>query len=127
MTTDLKDNTAIVIVAHGDRGGRERNGALLSHADYLRRELGFSYVEPCVLNGEPEAEEVFEKISEKQIERVLVYPFFMSDGYFVDRVLPAKIDEAGLTGKTRVIEPLGLDPGLPELFMIRILEVARAA
>lgn len=39
----------------------------------------------------------------------LVYPFFMAGGYFVTGVLPGRID----TGRLNVLDPLGLEPGLP--------------
>ena len=39
----------------------------------------------------------------------LVYPFFMAGGYFVTGVLPGRID----SGRLRMLDPLGLEPGLP--------------
>ena len=43
----------------------------------------------------------------------LVYPLFMSDGWFVTSQLPKRLAEAG--GQARILPPLGLDPGLPDL------------
>ncbi|MGC9369965.1 MAG: CbiX/SirB N-terminal domain-containing protein [Paracoccaceae bacterium] len=40
----------------------------------------------------------------------LVYPLFMTDGWFVTAQLPARLD-----GRGRVLAPLGLDPALPAL------------
>ncbi len=41
----------------------------------------------------------------------LVYPMFMSDGWFVSRVLPSRIKEAPI----KMLPPLGFDPDLPTL------------
>lgn len=45
-------------------------------------------------------------------EGVLVYPFFMSDGWFVRKALPDRLASAGAV---TLAAPFGLDPGLPIL------------
>ena len=42
----------------------------------------------------------------------IVYPLFMADGWFVGTHLPERLAEAGAQD-TRLVAPLGLDPGLP--------------
>jgi sirohydrochlorin ferrochelatase len=51
----------------------------------------------------------------------LVYPFFMSDGWFVSTSLPRRLAEAGAAG-ARILTPFGLDPGLPGLALRRCRE-----
>ena len=41
----------------------------------------------------------------------LIYPMFMSDGWFVSKVLPRRLGDAPVT----VLPPLGFDPDLPAL------------
>lgn len=56
----------------------------------------------------------------------LVYPFFMAEGYFTRRVLPARLAEAGAQG-ARQLPPFGTDPDLPALMQRAAQEGARAA
>ncbi|WP_212524742.1 CbiX/SirB N-terminal domain-containing protein [Actibacterium sp. MT2.3-13A] len=52
----------------------------------------------------------------------LVYPLFMTDGWFVTSQLPARLgNRAG-----RVLAPLGLDPALPALAAGALTQAARA-
>jgi sirohydrochlorin cobaltochelatase len=51
----------------------------------------------------------------------LVYPLFMSDGWFVRKELPRRL-RASSWSDCEILPPLGLDPGLPRL----CLEAARA-
>lgn len=45
-------------------------------------------------------------------EKMLVYPFFMSNGWFVRKALP---DRLTCAGPVTQVSPFGLDPHLPEL------------
>lgn len=80
-----------------------------------------------VLDGEPAIEAALREVAASGARELLVYPFFMSDGYFVSKVLSARI--AGLGGKVPpcLLTPLGLDPGLPAVMMKRALACARGA
>lgn len=57
-------------------------------------------------------------------ELITVYPFFMSDGWFVSEELPRRLSEL-TDGPVSYLAPLGLDPALPELCRRRAREVAR--
>lgn len=56
----------------------------------------------------------------------LVYPLFMSAGWFSTVELPRRLAAAGAAG-ARVLTPLGLDPGLPALGAVMLAEAAEAA
>lgn len=58
------------------------------------------------------------------LERPLVYPFFMAEGYFTGRVLPARL--AGSPG-ARQMAPFGTDPALPGLIAQAAADAAQAA
>jgi sirohydrochlorin ferrochelatase len=120
------DKCAVVIVAHGDRAGRERNAALLSHTDYVRRKLNLGHVTCGVLNGEPDVQLAFEEISAGSFDKVLIYPFFMSNGYFVDRILPERLIGTALTDIAEIMTPLGLEERLPKIMLNSTLEAARS-
>ncbi len=118
---------ALVLAAHGDRGSIERNAVLRRHADALRGRGLFKAVRHGVLNGEPALIDALREAGETGPSLVLIYPFFMSGGYFVRKVLPRRAAEAALCCRVRVLEPLGADPALPGLLVRRSLAAARGA
>jgi sirohydrochlorin ferrochelatase len=58
-------------------------------------------------------------------EAVVIYPFFMSNGWFVQTELRRRV-AAGTQRRTVFLEPLGLDPALPELCIRVALERLQA-
>ncbi len=72
--------------------------------------------EPAVLFGDPSLDIALEGAVPVH---TVIYPLFMSDGYYVRQALPAVLDrEPGrCLGKSqwRILRPLGLDLGLPGL------------
>jgi sirohydrochlorin cobaltochelatase len=123
---DLTD-TALVLAAHGDRGSAERNAILRRHTAILRDRAFLKEVNCGVLNGEPPVSKVLEEAAAKGVSQILVYPFFMSAGYFVKKVLAGRISQAGLAIPVMTMAPLGLDPGLPGLMLRRSLNTAESA
>jgi len=61
-----------------------------------------------------------------RLERPMVYPFFMAKGWFVGDRLPARLAEAGRPD-ARVLDPFGLDDGLPDLILRAASEGAEAS
>jgi sirohydrochlorin ferrochelatase len=114
----------VVLAAHGERGGGRTNSALLSHAAALSRSGRYRAVAAGVLSGEPSLERALAAVRPAEDE-VLVYPVFMSDGYFVRQLLTQRIAAAGVP--TRVLAPLGLDPNLPPLMLREALAAAERA
>lgn len=58
-------------------------------------------------------------------ERIFIYPFFMSNGWFVSQELPRRLNALG-NKALRVLSPLGLEPSLPNLCIKRTREAALA-
>ncbi|MDX2308564.1 MAG: CbiX/SirB N-terminal domain-containing protein [Hyphomicrobium sp.] len=125
MPLPLKD-VAVVLAAHGDRGGDAPNRALRSHRDGLAAMGLFRTVEAGVLNGEPSLESALKLAQSKGAIRIAVYPMFMSAGYFTNTVLPERISRMGLDRQCRILEPLGLDLRIPELLLAEALAAAHA-
>ena len=115
----------VVLAAHCERGGARANATLLSHAEALSRSGRYRHVEAGVLNGEPSLDAALELASRTAAAEVLVYPVFMSDGYFVRQVLAQRIAAAG--GAVRMLTPLGLDPNLPMLMRRESVAAAQRA
>jgi sirohydrochlorin ferrochelatase len=118
---------ALLIAAHGEVGGRAQNMALRALSEAVRARLADVPVAYGVLNGEPAIEAALERLSG---HRILVYPLFLSDGYYVEKALPARLgfekkDDANDRDVT-ILPPLGLDPALPDLVARRVREAAPA-
>lgn len=87
---------AVLLVAHGERGGRLNNARLVEIADQVRAllsngPLGPVAVEAGVLKGDPSLQTAWTALSGTQ---KWLYPFFMSDGYFCTNILPRKVQDA---------------------------------
>jgi len=118
---------AIVLAAHGDRGSVERNAVISAHAARLREKKVFGWTGYGVLNGEPQLSGALLEADRARRALLLVYPVFMSGGYFVRTVIPSRIAPLSLSCPLRMLEPLGLDPALPGLLLRRALRTAGEA
>jgi sirohydrochlorin cobaltochelatase len=118
---------AVVLAAHGDRGSVERNAVLRAHAARLRERNKIGAITHGVLNGEPALPKALQLAENIRPDLVLVYPFFMSGGYFVKKVIPERMASVALSRPVRALEPLGLDPALPDVLFRRSLETAAGA
>ena len=108
---------ALLIIAHGERGGRCDNARLLELTDEVRHNLGNVEVEAAVLRGEPTIAESWARLS---APNRYVYPFFMADGFFCNRILPKKIfgaigsDPREAGSPVDLLKPFGVSPWLAE-------------
>jgi len=115
---------AAVLVSHGDRGGTSPNAALARQAEAVRRLTGL-HVLTGMLKGEPTIEEALQAAA-AETARIAVYPLFMADGYFVEKVRE-RVRAVGLATEPHILAPLGLDPGLPDILVEEALATAAAA
>lgn len=129
MTTAEKiaGDTALVLVAHGERQVSDPNRALANHAAALATHDDFCFVGYGVLNGEPPFEAALEEAVKSGAKNLFVYPFFMSDGYFVSTVLPERIATAETGIAPTILTQLGLDGDLVKVMTDNALLVAKGA
>lgn len=126
--TRAPQSLAVVLAAHGDRGGDgTANATLLSHRDALARDGLFACVAAGVLKGEPSFEAALSEAVASGAEEIAVYPVFMAGGYFATTVLPQRLAAGALPVPVRILPPLGLDPGLPPLMQACALAAAERA
>lgn len=119
---------AVVLVAHGDRGGDgTANAALFALRDALGSDGAFASVVAGVLKGEPSLEAALTEAVASGGREVFVYPVFMADGYFTSTVLPQRLAAEAPSVPVRILPPLGLDPGLPPLMHACALAAAARA
>ena len=118
---------ALLIAAHGNIGGLANNATLFALADTVGARLAGLPVACGVLNGAPAIETVIARFAG---QRMLLYPLFMSGGYYLQEALPARLG-VGTKGdaggrEVTILSPLGLDPALPALIARRVREAAPA-
>ncbi len=109
----LPAGCALILVAHGDRGGEGSNGALHAHAARLSRAAPELAVEVGLLNGSPRLEDVAAK--HQHCDKIHVFPLLMSEGYFTDTVIPDRLGRSRCSERFVVHRPLGSLPELTEL------------
>ena len=118
--------TAVVIAAHGDRGGAREDRAMRATVAHLRTAGRFKAVTGGLLKGAPLIEDAVREAAASGVRRLLVYPLFMAKGYFVDRVLKGRLEALALSPAPELLPPLGADPALAELAKKRALACAEA-
>jgi len=105
---------ALLIIAHGDRGGMRDNRLAAEVARRMRRSGRFLDVGIAFVAGDPGIGEAAERL---QGGAVRVCPLFMSDGYYVNKAIPEQLglDSKGRAGGRRymLLQPTGLNPRLP--------------
>jgi sirohydrochlorin cobaltochelatase len=125
-STAAKSKFALLLAAHGERRAGTGNAgvaglaARLAAAD-VATEIGFGF-----LKGEPSIGDAVRRLAARDL---LVYPLFLSDGYFTRTLLPRRLEQAGALAGDRavhILPPLGLDPALIGLILDRAQAVARA-
>ncbi|MHA1165688.1 MAG: AsmA family protein, partial [Alphaproteobacteria bacterium] len=124
MNTHPERFTALVLAAHGDRGGPGRNESLARHVAALAKRKEFVCVTGGVLNGEPTLEAALRQAEKNGAKQILLYPMFMSDGYFVGNILPERIAAARLSVPHKILKPFGLDSRVPLMMLENALRAA---
>ncbi len=118
---------AIVLASHGDRGQDKSNARLAAHVKALRESGQYRFVSGGVLNGEPTFEQALAEAERSGADWILVYPMFMSAGYFAAEELPRRIKAANVSILTSVLQPLGVDQRGPLLMLESALRTAQAS
>lgn len=122
----IGESVAVVLAAHGDRGGGFTNAALLAHRDALKGAGQFASVSAGVLKGEPGLESALSEADTSGALRIAIYPFFMADGFFVRKRLTDRLTEAKLKLPWQMLPPLGIDPELPNLMIVHASSCAKS-
>lgn len=123
--TGRRERPALLVAAHGERGGVAEDRLVRLLVARLRERGEYEEVAAGFIRSAPALEAVAERLKSP---RLIVYPLFMSDGYYVRQAIPERLglaaDGRDRRGRAvRIAVPLGLDPALPGL----IAEVAGRA
>ncbi|MEZ5785619.1 MAG: CbiX/SirB N-terminal domain-containing protein [Xanthobacteraceae bacterium] len=117
VPTQGANEFALLLAAHGERRPGAANDGALQLAAALAERAAASAVAVGFLKGSPSIAESVQRLSSYDL---LVYPLFLSDGYFTRKLLPRQLEEAGAFGRGRatcLLPPLGLDPALADLML----------
>ena len=112
MTGRSEEQTGLLIVAHGERGGSTENRLAHALAERMRSGRRYAQVEVGFLRARPRVEQAAARFAAK---RFAVYPLFMSDGYYVREAIPERLGGSARRGQATILDPLGVDPKLPAL------------
>jgi sirohydrochlorin ferrochelatase len=113
--------TALLVVAHGDGGADPRDETVRRLAERLAKRLDRP-VDWATLKRPDSFEAAHTRLG-AAAERVVVYPLFMANGYFVRVKLPKLLGESGF-GDTEILPVFGLDLRLVDLVEHRLRSVA---
>ena len=105
----------LLLAAHGERQADADNASVVRLARRLAdkgvaTEIGFGFIK-----GSPTVEEAIAALLSRD---VVVYPLFLSDGYFTRVALPRLVEQAKQQDTTRIVSilpPLGLEPTLADV------------
>jgi sirohydrochlorin cobaltochelatase len=121
--TCAASQTAVLLVAHGERREAASNDGVFRLARALADRRLVSEVAAGFINGVPSIKDALDALN---AGRIIVYPLFASNGYFTRDRLVQLIDESDKESRDiLILPPLGLDPGLPHLVMAFVKQTAR--
>ena len=120
-----KHPVALLLAAHGERRAGAVNNSVARLAAAVRACGLLQEVAVGFIKGEPS---IAQSVAALRARKVIVYPIFLSSGYFTRVRLPQLVEEALGAGPARsvhILPPLGLDPFLGTLIAEKLLATAR--
>ena len=120
-----KRPVALLLAAHGERSRGAANASVVQLAATLRGRAVAPEVAIGFIKGEPT---ITESVRALHADEIVVYPLFLSDGYFTRARLPEMLNEAMRADRSRrirMLPPLGLDPALVPLLIDKLVGTAQ--
>jgi sirohydrochlorin ferrochelatase len=105
----------LLLAAHGERRTDADNAGMARLARSLADKSGAAEIGFGFIKGSPTVDDAIGTLSSSDI---VVYPLFLSDGYFTRVALPRLVEQAKRQDATRTISilpPLGLEPALADV------------
>ncbi len=123
-TPDDPSGTALILAAHGSLLNDQSDVPAFQHADTVRRTGIFDEVREAFWKEEPTFRNVLRGLKS---DTVFVVPLFISEGYFVDQVLPRELritgpDAPDVKKFVHLTEPIGTHPSLGDVIVHRAEE-----
>jgi sirohydrochlorin cobaltochelatase len=127
---DIKENAALLIVAHGSTVNPDSSAPTLAHAAEIRRRKIFADVGCAFWKEEPSLRDAMFLFDPESIRQVYVVPNFISEGYFTQTVVPRELElNSRITQRSngqvwKYCEPVGNHPMMTDLLLRRAREIA---
>ncbi len=127
-------DAALVLVGHGTSLDADSAGPLYAHAAELRKRNLFAAVCEAFWKQQPSVVEVF---ASARSARIFIVPFFASEGFFCERVIPQAlgfaVEQKQIAGRVRAragqtayyCRPVGTHPKMASIARHRADEVVR--
>lgn len=125
MTAGPPRSQAVVLAAHGERGGDGANRRTLALVEELRALDPAFCVRAGFFKAEPSLCDAIRAAAAEPVDRVIVLPLLMADGYFAQRRLPALITPNERASTIAVAPPIGCEPAMLRLVATRARAMAR--
>src|SRR5881296_4169751 len=125
-----KDQSALLVVAHGSTVNPDSSAPTVAHAAEIRRREVLADVECAFWKEEPSLRDALFLFDPEAIREVYVVPNFISEGYFTQTVIPRELELNGrITRRSngqvwKYCEPVGNHPMMTELLLRRAREIA---
>ncbi|HYV26325.1 MAG TPA: CbiX/SirB N-terminal domain-containing protein, partial [Candidatus Eisenbacteria bacterium] len=88
MSGESFSGAALVVLGHGSSVDQEAGATVRQHVAELRRRGLFAEVKEAFWKQEPQVTTVLASLKQG---RVFLVPFFVSEGYFSDEVIPKEL------------------------------------
>lgn len=127
-------DTTLILLGHGTTLNAESAAPVFQHASELRRRQVFADVREAFWKQEPRVTHILAGV---RTARAIIVPFFISEGYFSEQVIPAELgfSEALTRPENRVLRrgsqaciyarPVGTHEKMTEVILDRAREVVR--
>ncbi|HLH56925.1 MAG TPA: CbiX/SirB N-terminal domain-containing protein [Verrucomicrobiae bacterium] len=134
MLSEDFSNAALVLIGHGSTKNADSGVPVFKQAGVLRQRRLFAEVREAFWKQDPQVERVLPELNH---DRIFLVPFFISDGYFSENVIPKalgfelKVDEpfqrVRRSGRQMVFycRAVGSHPGMTRLLLSRADQVIR--
>jgi sirohydrochlorin ferrochelatase len=120
-----KHSAALLLAAHGERSGGAANNSVTRLAAAVRACGLLQEVAVGFIKGVPS---IAQSVVALRARKVIVYPMFLSSGYFTRVRLPQLLEDAlgaDTTRSVHILPPLGLDLSLGTLIAEKLLATTR--
>lgn len=127
MDRQSYSDAALVLLGHGSTQNAESCAPVFQHAAELRRRGIFAEVREAFWKQDPHVKQVLAEISEP---RVFIIPFFISEGYFSDEVIPRELGFA--PGQSTIVheqstvhysKPIGTHDSMIDVLLARARDI----
>ena len=107
-------DTALILAGHGSTKNRDSSRHTRETAKRLQKRGIFKEVRAGFWKESPSFQEVFHGLEAKE---AVVVPWFLTRGYFVEKVLAEQFKETPMP--TRIVDPIGARPEIVDLVRAR--------